>query len=165
MSSTVYDNSELVTRCSAMFSIMSVAEKNSFLRANGLIHASEPARAFNSSNTLVVSPAQEKSKCRNRSSEALRLISDGKAPSPRDPAEKVVRISDEDLRSWFDEIDTSKNGTISRDDFCSLYQRLEWFGGPTRLSWVTDQLGILCGDDKSINFEKFSFLVSHLSAL
>jgi hypothetical protein len=165
MSSVVYDHSELVSRCSAMFSLMNVAEKNSFLQANGLVRVSDADGVFSGSNHLILSPAQDKSKCRNRAGEALRIISDGAAPTPRDPKEKVVRLTDADMKEWFDQIGSGKTGRIGRNDFCELYQRLEWFGGPSRLPWVNSQLDILCGQTDFIDFEKFAYLVSHLSPL
>ena len=166
MSSVVYDQSELVSRCSAMYTRMSLAERNAFLQANGLLRVTDNEKSISGNNHLILSPAQANSKCRNRAGEALRIISDSKGPGPRDPAEKLdVCLTDDDLKKWFDQVDVAKQGFISREDFCALYERQQWFGGPSRISWVNRELDILCGSATNINFEKFAFLVSHLSPL
>jgi hypothetical protein len=165
MSSIVYDQSELVSRCSAMFNLMSVAERNAFLRANGLLRSVDLAKDMGASNHLILSPVQDNAKGRNRAGEALRLISDGKAAGPRDPNEKGVRLTDADMQQWFDQVDTAKTGFISREAFCELYEGQQWFGGPSRIGWVRKELDILCGSTTAISFEKFAFLLSHLSPL
>lgn len=163
-SSVVYDHSELVTRCSAMFSLMNVAEQNSFLLANGITRKTDDGND-RSSNMLVVSPSQDRSKNRIRCDEALRLVSDTKKPGPRNPLEKGPPITDDDLRELFVQMDTNKSGLIDRNEFCATYKKMEWFGGPSKIGWVESEIDRLCGDKTGLDFTQFAHLISHLSPM
>jgi hypothetical protein len=150
-----------------MFGMMNVAEKNAFLRANGLLEqASNGVNSAEASNHLILSPVQDVSvKNRNRAAEALRLTTNDVALAVRDVNEKTVRMTDADMKLWFERIDTNGNGYISQMEFLAFYQNLEWYGGPTKLPWVNQQLSILCADGQGVNLEKFAYLVSHMSGM
>jgi hypothetical protein len=117
----------------------------------------------------AVSPSREnfdQQRSARRSEMALRLAREKNETIDPLPMINVAqaKFTDADLRSWFDSLDTNKNGWLSYDEFRRFYGQLETFGAPVRQKDVEEQLKKLKAfDDDRMSYEEFALLVLHVA--
>jgi len=184
-------NAELMSQMTGMWRTLTVAEQDKWLATNGLARADSVAPGV---NALVLTPARgtevvavvaggsaphtgaaglaprrymDKANP-PRHGQALRLVDVTAQPEVHPPAPMLnvsgVRVTDAEIRAWFDELDTNKNGWLSKEEFRAMYKNLDTMGTPVRESYIEEQLKKMQAlDDERITFDEFAYLVLHIA--
>lgn len=181
-------NPELVAQMTGMWRSLSDADQEAWLVANGLerIKPDSTPQRNSTVNELVLTPHRgsqavsvvgDGSQPRSiskfahlasppRSGQALRIVDIPNETAPAAPLLNVsgARVTDEEIKSWFDELDLNKNGWLSKEEFRRMYLQLENFGAPVNQRKIEEMLKSMHAlDDDRITYDEFAYLVLHVA--
>lgn len=184
------ETAERIAHMTGFFRSLTRTEQDEWLQSMGLMRMMDDKSATpGQSDTLTLTPTREQLQQRrseqqkllkgsgsprgigagagSRGREALRLMEDNDPQIDPLPLLNVsgVRLTEAEVRNWFDELDTNKNGWLSKDEFKQMYLELDTFGTPVRESWIDERLQKMKAfDDGRLSFDEFAYLVSHLAS-
>lgn len=148
---------EAVARLSTVFQKLSVEEQDYFLVRNGLVRKQ--------SKSIVDASPSNAHQSRIRADEAVRLVRDNNQMLEDHPGSHLfvpttLPRTEEDIKLWFDSLDTEKSGTISKDLFrTNVFGALEDFGAPLRPQQLEEQLAKMKTVENGLTFHEFMVLV------
>jgi hypothetical protein len=74
------------------------------------------------------------------------------------------KYTEPELRAWFNDLDTNKNGWLSYSEFRQFYVQQEHFGAPVPKKKIDELLAKMHAfDDDRLSFDEFAYLVLHLA--
>ena len=172
----ITNNDEQIARLTGMFRDLAPHDREKFLADNGLTYASTAVGQLdNGSQSLQISPARHGAaalgspRMKSRTNAALRLVQDDNTILEKVPGKPLmnvsgVRFTDEEIREWFNSLDSDNNGYLSKDEFRAVYNQLELFGTPVRQKWLEEQLAKMKAfDDGRLSYDEFAYLVTHVA--